>query len=195
MICTTNRESRRDSPPPNAEYVHLVESQRDTLLRALYKIYESGASNHPATVAKILKAQGIRVEDLKRAPGRKASHDDTVDQVDLEDVDLRRNADEIQALLKEWNMPLQQSPTGFSPAAEDESKCTLSQISPEYTAGFPSRMAAASTDTTSAPATLLPSPTFENWLALDGLEDSWSVPVVTFDIESETKAGESYPAG
>ena len=96
VICTTNRESKREPKPPNAAYVQLIESQRDSLLRAISTIMEGGLSNDRAAVAKILQDEGISAADLRNASQRNPAHKPLTD---FDDEDLFQNMADIQSLL------------------------------------------------------------------------------------------------
>ncbi|KAL6251178.1 hypothetical protein RBB50_001386 [Rhinocladiella similis] len=181
VICTTNRESKRDpaTKPPNAEYVHLVESQRDALLNALKTIYEKGASKDSAILSDVLKDLGIGVEDLKRLPRRTTSHEEPAD---FDDIDLHRNAAEIQALLMEWNIPITKPEvsTNFSTSDENYSarppllNNESMSLLPDFQNIAP--MASAPTAAGQLNAIVMPSTVneFDDWLEADKFEDNWS---------------------
>jgi hypothetical protein len=67
VICTTERESKRGPKALSPEYVLLVESQRDCLLRAVSQILECGVADDPAAVGEILHEFGIGTEALGKA--------------------------------------------------------------------------------------------------------------------------------
>ncbi|KIX93049.1 uncharacterized protein Z520_11322 [Fonsecaea multimorphosa CBS 102226] len=180
VICTTNRESKREPKPPNAAYVQLVESQRDCLLRAVSKIVEGGLSNDPAAMAKMLQELGISVQDLKRAPREGVVDDPTTN---LDDADIYENAAEIQALLDDWtseNTDIQKHSClstlvsrnfGTSPSYFD------SPLHTEYQSGATQTVSYTAADATSTlDATFLPSLGTDDWLAFDGCADNWSLP-------------------
>ncbi|KIW38124.1 uncharacterized protein PV06_10084 [Exophiala oligosperma] len=183
VICTTNRESKRDptTKPPNAEYVHLVESQRDALLSALRTIYEKDASKDSAILSDVLKDLGIGVEDLKRLPRKTSSSEE---QVDFNDIDLQRNAAEIQALLTEWNIPITQPPmsTEFAISTPIQSTQPLQMNNDcmPLVMDFQNFAPAASTGPAvgQMDAIALPASTneFDDWLVTDKFGDNWSLP-------------------
>ncbi|KAJ9497989.1 hypothetical protein H2202_006592 [Exophiala xenobiotica] len=192
VICTTNRESKRDpnAKPLNAEYVHLVESQRDALLSALRTIYEKGASSNSAALSDILKDLGIGVEDLKRMPRRTASQEHSAD---LDDVDLRRNAAEIQALLSEWNIPITQpeAPHNLSTWSQGHMPTTVgdsndgaasdSGLQYSLDTTFPTGMTGPISATTAGQKNpteaVHPTSEFDDWLVTDTFDENWPLSV------------------
>ncbi|KIW32005.1 uncharacterized protein PV07_03587 [Cladophialophora immunda] len=180
VICTTNRESKREPKPPNAAYVQLVESQRDCLLRAIGKIVEGGLSNDPVAMAKMLQELGISVQDLKRAP-REGVVDDS--STSLDDADIYENAAEIQALLDDWTSEntgigkhnrlstlvsrnLGASQSYFDSPPHNDFQSDMSQTL--------SRTSADATSTLDT--TFLPSLGADDWFVFDGYTDNWSLP-------------------
>ena len=191
VICTTNRESKRDpnAKPLNAEYVHLVESQRDALLNALRTIYEKGASSNSAALSDILKDLGIGVEDLKRMPRRTASQEDTVN---LDEVDLRRNAAEIQALLNEWNIPITQpeAPHNLSTWSQGDipnpvrdlnhgassESCLQRTLDTTFPANVMGPISATTAGQMNTTEVAHPTSEFDDWLVADAVDENWFLP-------------------
>ncbi|EXJ68218.1 uncharacterized protein A1O5_08833 [Cladophialophora psammophila CBS 110553] len=182
VICTTNRESKREPKPPNAAYVQLVESQRDCLLRAIGKIVEGGLSNDPAAMAKMLQELGISVQDLKRAPREGLVDEPTTN---LDDVDICQNAAEIQALLDDWtaeNTSIGKH-TCLSTLVSRNLATSQSYFdSPPHTdvqSDVSQTLSNSSADATSTlDMMFLPSIGADDWLAFDGCTDNWSLPFV-----------------
>ncbi|KIW12956.1 hypothetical protein PV08_08143 [Exophiala spinifera] len=181
VICTTNRESKRDptTKPPNAEYVHLVESQRDALLNALRAIYEKDASKDSTILSDVLKDLGIGVEDLKRLPRRTTAQDAPVD---YDDIDLHRNAAEIQALLAEWNIPITQSETSANfPTSPQRYSNQSGQpknsvpLSMSNSLQYLAPAASASSIVEDLDSITMPTSVndFDDWLVTDKFEDDW----------------------
>ncbi|KAH0844766.1 hypothetical protein AYO21_01912 [Fonsecaea monophora] len=180
VICTTNRESKREPKPPNAAYVQLVESQRDCLLRAITKIVEGGLSNDPAAMANMLQELGIRVQDLKRAP-REGVMDEP--SVNLDDTNIYENAAEIQALLEEWTP--ENTGTGehhrLSTLVSRNLGTSLSYFDSQTHTDTPSVMSQtlskASADATSTlDTTFLPLVGADDWFVFDDCADNWPLP-------------------
>ncbi|OAP60731.1 hypothetical protein AYL99_05733 [Fonsecaea erecta] len=180
VICTTNRESKREPKPPNAAYVQLVESQRDCLLRAINKIVEGGLSNDPAALANMLQELGIRVQDLKRAP-----QENDVDEpmTNPDDVDIFQNAAEIQALLDDWtseNAGIEtHNPLSTLVSRNRGTPQSYFDSPPhtEFQAGMPQTLSDTSAEATcTQDTTFLPSTGAEDWLVFDGSADSWLLP-------------------
>ncbi|KIX05006.1 uncharacterized protein Z518_05878 [Rhinocladiella mackenziei CBS 650.93] len=194
VICTFNRESKREPKPPNAAYVQLVESQRDSLLRALSKIFQTGVSNDPTAIAKIFQEVGIRVEDLKRAPKQRPS-DDVPEE--LEDADIYQNVAEIKALLDEWNAAATKPELNLNPTnpglqdikfqPDNQSKAPLLQtyfnsppgndMPPDFSAA-PSAFPAEALS--SFDMLYLSSTNSEDWPAGNSSTENWSLPNVDF---------------
>ncbi|EXJ58812.1 hypothetical protein A1O7_06242 [Cladophialophora yegresii CBS 114405] len=166
VICTTNRESKREPKTPNAAYVQLVESQRDCLLRAISKLLEDGLVKDKTAMAKTLQDFGIRADALRKASQHRPEDEDGTD---LRDADLYRNAAEIQALLDEY-----ESSTGI--VVQPGSFVGLS-----YNDGFTPESAFPESSANILPSldtTFLPSIDAVDWLVPNGAGDSWLPPAV-----------------
>lgn len=184
VICTTNRESKREPTQPNAAYVQLVESQRDCLLRALNGLIQSGLSQDRAALAKTLQELGIRVEDLKRAPRQKDAEGATLD---LDDISLYQNPAEIQALLDECSVnrtkvdQIRPTPDSNSQDTEVLNSYLNQPCQVDRRTDFSPRSTKESADALSSlDMMFLPLTESDGWLAPDGAEGEWSLPVVDF---------------
>jgi hypothetical protein len=161
VICTTNRESKREPKTPNAAYVQLVESQRDCLLRAISRILEDGLVNDKTAMAKTLQDFGIRADALRKASQQKPEDEDGTE---VGGADLYQNAAEIQALLDECDSSIG---TVTQPGSYFD-LCFNDGFTPNYALPKSSTDAMHSLDTT-----FLPSIDIGDWLMPNGAGDSW----------------------
>ena len=193
VICTSERESKREPKAPNAEYVHLVEAQRDSLLRALNRICKDGVPNDPAAMTAILQNLGGKVEDLKQVPKQGST---TTDLADSEGLNLYGNITEIQAMLGNWkasaeqhhkNTPMPELPRDSLSRPEIDSGPSISPNYFDYQVSntLPQSGAAASlavpADIPSAFDMSFLTPTgSDDWLLFNASGDTWSLPFVDF---------------
>ena len=83
VVCTTTRDSKKPSMPPNPAYVHLVESQRDQLVQALSKILAHENTPDSSKLKQMLTDMGIAAEDIYPPPSTQdsASNDTSSDLI------------------------------------------------------------------------------------------------------------------
>lgn len=128
MICTTDRESKREPKALTAEYVQLVESQRDCLLRAVSRILECGVSDDPAAVAKILQEFGIRPESLRKVSQQVPK--DGGDKTAAAEAALCQNPEQQRPLLDNFNA------RNTHDEAEEQSSLFTAQTIPQLDSYF-----------------------------------------------------------
>ncbi|KAG9770942.1 hypothetical protein KCU88_g6493, partial [Aureobasidium melanogenum] len=123
-----------------------------------------------------------RVEDLKRLPGPTTSREELAD---FGDIDLHRNAAEIQALLDEWNIPITQAGASISFEASTQNVSTqptqaLVQDSTTLLGdtsflNIPTISSAGVPDGQLGPRIVPPAVNeFDDWLVADEFEDNWA---------------------
>lgn len=177
VICTTNRESKREPKAPNAAYVQLVESQRDSLLQAIRKILEDGLMNDQAELAKTLQDFGIRPDALKKVSRRPPEQQYTPANLDYE-AGIYQNDCEIHALSDSCNA----GTATVIPAAPSLTIPATGGTQPECYFSLPysdlflsnDPLPTSSTEAGSSLDTmLLPSLDMADWLVSNPAEDNW----------------------